>query len=270
MRQPSQTDHAFGPWRLVRHLPDTVAGHGVTARRWIALCDRTHTNAVVYALPQFAPRPRARRALAALEHLGRLKHPHSVPVQSVSLDPRRGLCFTTAYSGDVRGLNTLHDLLCDKQGVLPPSELRRALGQMLGLLAAAHAAGYTDGALSLDRILIDPHGAVKVELFSLGALLRDGAPTTAHHTADLAAMGEMVRWLLPALQGGEGTGAPPTLAWESWSLRCAGVKGVNGQPPFTTVEQALGALPSWADEQPRESVLRGLVNRVLSSFSSRA
>jgi hypothetical protein len=270
MRQSSQTDPAFGQWRLVRRLPDTTAGHGVVARRWIALCDRTHTNAMVYSLPQFGPRPRARRALAALEHLTRLRHPHSIPIHSVSLDPRRGVCFTTPYCGDVRGLNSLHDLLYDKQGILPSSELRRALGQVLGLLTLAHAEGFTDGALTLDRILIDPHGAVKLELFALGALLRDSGPSVTHHAADLAAMGGIVRSLLPAVQTGVGTGPSPFIAWESWIQRCNGSAGFNGEPPFAAVGQALDALPTWVDEQPRQSVLRGLVNRVLSTFAARA
>jgi len=170
----------FGPYRIVQALePTRLVSPGESpqssrsARRFVAVHDRTSTSHLLYFLP--APDRRSIRSfLAAAEPLSALHHPHLLAIEAYSLCTQRGACLISPFTGHHHGLLTLGELLRLKGGRMDQTEALRAIAQVLCALRYAHAQNVTDGALDLDRFQVDTRGSLQTELFGLARLL---APT---------------------------------------------------------------------------------------------
>ncbi len=252
---------ALGPFRLVREAGRVVLGPGLSARRWIAIDDRVLSNHVVYALDGCRGRARVRRVMAAAEAVAEQSAAHMLPIQSVTVCPRRGVCVVTAYTGHNIGLCTVCELIAQRGAGLSVAELRRAVEHAGSALAALHQRGLVDGALCLSRLLVDRGGRIHTELCGLWAAvvgyscnsetIRDDVRSLVRMTGEMIGRddervrAEFARWLAD------------------------GLDPLGGYP---SVAAALALLPSGhgaASEEPRIGVIRGLLDRLRGVVASR-
>lgn len=238
---------SFGPYQLVRALEPTRVGprdvqplRAPRARRWAAINTAMSSGHLVYSLELARHRLNARRFSAALERIAVLHQRHLLPIESYALDDGLGGCVVTPYLGDPGGVVTLEELLEAKGGRMTPMEVQRAVTQLLGGIAEAHAQGVADGNLWIDRIHVDPRGSLVIELIGLWREMWKGGETAVVVARDdVRAVAAMAYRMLTGAEHGAGAGGPIDRRWETWLRR--GLDPIDG---YATAEEALRDLPS--------------------------
>ncbi len=264
---------SFGQYRLVRALDPTRIGpresdpaRSPTARRWAAVNDAQASGHLVYTLELAKHRLNARRFVAALERISRVHQQHLLPVEAYSLDDELGGCVVTPYLGDPGGVVTLEELLDAKGGRLGPLEVQRAVTQLLGGIAHAHAQGVADGNLWLDRVHVDPRGSLLIELLGLWReMWRGGDVAMVVARDDVRAVAAMAYRMLTGVEHGTGPGGEIDRRWEAWLRR--GLDPIDG---FATAAEALADLPSGqaVAKELGANVVRTVVTRVRAAMLS--
>jgi serine/threonine protein kinase len=232
---------AFGSFVLTGRLP-----HHPLGERWLALDTRDGSSHTVYRLTPFQGRTRGRRAMSAVGLVARVRHPHLLPIDQFGLD-RGGIpCLVTAYTGSHDGLVTLASLLVSRGGRLPAPEAGRAVTQLAQAGATARAAGLLHGALQLDDILIDRRGQLFIELYGLDQAIHgpgDQESVRRLEADEVDSLGRIGRTLFTGRSRpiephrARRLDIPPR--WVAWLNR-----GVAGNPPLVSIDQAHAALPS--------------------------
>jgi len=169
------------------------------------------------------------------ERVGRLQHPHIIPVLTAgSADAL--LYYVTPF---VEGETLRHRL--DREGALPVADARRILRELASALAYAHGRGFVHHGIAPENILL-ANGLAVLSDFGISALC------AAHHT-DVSAQSS---------QAGTAIGAPdymsPELAAgvgdvdgrsDLYALGVVGHEMLAGQRPFVG-----NASPAFPDREP--------------------
>lgn len=190
----------IGPYVLTRDLgpttsfgrsspvaPPPVATFGLPVRpglwsgpaqpdRFLALHEHKQTSHVAYRFPPARTKAEETRLVAAVEACALVEHPHLLKIEQFTFDIAGQGWIVTPFPGDADGLRTLARLLREKGGQMSPTEVERAVVQLLGAVEAAHAGGLHHGTIALDEVLVDRRGAVMVELYGVATALRTLTP----------------------------------------------------------------------------------------------
>jgi len=203
------TQKSDGPHRYVftRDLDETPYGS-----RHLVLRSEHHTSHLLHRLNRVfqasepgaacgAMRERFGRAFDRLQHAD---HPHILRVEEFGWDTGGGgdggigPFAISDYTGDADGVVTLARLIKLKGGWLTLEESKRALEQLMGACAAAHAAGIVHGTLSMDQVHIDRRGSLLIELYGLNQQLNPKVTAAADEVRSIAAIGyQLATGLLP-------------------------------------------------------------------------
>lgn len=275
------TAEGLGPYRLLRDAGRTLLGPGLAARRWIAIDERTLSNHVVYALDGCRGRARVRRVLAAAEVVASRAGRHLLPIGSVTLCERRGVCVVAAYTGHNVGLCTVGELLGQRGEGMALSEARRAILQVGSALSAMHECQVSDGALSMNRLLVDRSGSIHLELAGLWAGVVGFSFNPETVRADVRTMMRLAAEMIdPAAVSAAhaiatGKESVPGARWGEFAGWLA--EGLDPLGGYATAQEALGRMPGvspgssiWAPgAEPRIGVIRGLLDRLRSAVAPR-
>ena len=261
----SDGEDALGPYRLLRDAGRTLLGPGLAARRWIAINERTLANHVVYALDGCRGRARVRRVMAAAEAVANHEGGHVLPIESVTVCARRGVCLVAAYAGHNMGLCSVGDLIRQRGTGLAGAESRRAIVQVGCALSAMHERRMCDGALSIARLLVDRSGKIHVELAGLWAAVVGYSCNAETVRDDVRAMVRLACEMIdPGATGRRGEFA-------GWLAD--GLDPVGG---YETAAAAMARLPDAASlaggpapAEPRVGVFRGLLDRIKGVVNAR-
>lgn len=135
-------------------------------QRWLAFHDGKQQPFMLYQFEGFAKKTDQRRFITAFESLSSIEHPHLLTLMEFAFDGNTdSALLVTPYPATHDGLLTMSRLLEQKHGRMPVSEVRRAVVQLLETLVHVHDRGILHGPLSLDEILVDPHGSLIIDLF---------------------------------------------------------------------------------------------------------
>ena len=204
--------------------------------------------------------------MGAVERLAGLQTSHAQSPREVCCCSARGMCLVTDYTGDNLGLRTMRALLQERARPVENAECRRAAEHVLGAIAAAHAAGIPDGALTLNRLLVDRAGRISVELLGLWSAVRGYGDSAQARRNDVTEAVRMIRAMVIGraevddLGGGSLRPAVIAEAWAGWISQGAG-------EGFETADAALAALPPTSSGVPTVGVVRGLFDRIRSAVS---
>lgn len=163
-------ESTFGALRVVREIAPVEIGYGRSLRRFVGVNDEASTAHLLYCMALGRMGSSRRRFIEAASE-GASMAAHVLPIEAFSLDLKRGGVLVTPFVGDAGGLVTLGGLLAAKNGRMPVPEVRRALTHLLEGLESIHRAGLVDGALGIERCLVDTRGRIRLELPGLGWLL---------------------------------------------------------------------------------------------------
>ncbi len=152
----------LGPFRLTRRLTD-----GTFGERWLALHEGVMSSHVIY---RFAPAHRD-GFLAMMERAATLNHGHILKIEHFDIDDQGQPFCVTPFTGDRDGVLTLGQLIRAKGGMFSLEEAKRGADQVLSAIAHAHRLGCPHGPLSMDEILVDRHGSLKLELYGVARML---------------------------------------------------------------------------------------------------
>ncbi len=250
----------WGPYQLLRHGGEVVLGNWWRAQRYYAMHETRSSSHMVYTLGHRYDRGLRRRAEESGHRLVAMENGHLLKYEVLGMCEKRGCCVASPYTGDQTGLLTLRRLREMKGGNLPALEVRRAVEHLLGGVKAMHSVGLSDGALSLDRALVDRRGSVVIELPAL-PLLFNGPEHDQHEMrrADLLAVGRMTYELLygrePGPRGVERVSSAPQSAWDLWLA-----SALDACEGFASAQEAIELLPTEPVEAPSKSVVRQLID----------
>lgn len=193
-------------------------------------------------------------ALDALEGFGselhaltRVSHPRLAQVVDMGVDDA-GVPFLAEELA--RGV-TLGTVLATPEASrgLAEAAARRVGAQVAAALAALHAGGYAHGAVSPERVVLEPRGDARLTGSGLALLL----PTPGIDAAADRALGPCA-WLAPERLGGAG----PSPAADVWSAGALLVALHTGRPPFG----------DGSAEQVRSRALAGVADGALDGVSA--
>ena len=142
-------------------------------------------------------REKFERCMTRIRHAD---HPHILQVEEFGWDGEGdvGPFAISDYTGDADGVVTLERLIKLKGGWLTLEESKRALEQLMGACAAAHAAGVVHGTLTMDQVHIDRRGSLLIELYGLCQQVSPTVTAAADEVRSIAAIGyQLVTGLLP-------------------------------------------------------------------------
>lgn len=150
-----------GPYKITGVLPASRWG-----QRWLAFHEGRQCPFMLYQFEGFAKKTDQRRFITAFEKLSALEHPHLLSLMEFAFDGNTdSALLVTPYPATHDGLLTMSRLLGQKQGRMPVPEVRRAIVQLLETLQFVHDRDLLHGPLSLDEILVDPHGSLIIDLY---------------------------------------------------------------------------------------------------------
>ena len=171
---PHQPGQRLGRFRLL-----AVLGRGARAVVWRALDERLQRDVALKLMPAAGAAGQGSGWLDEARAVGRLAHPHVVPLFEVDhCDGQPLLVFELVEGGTLAAL-------AHRRGALPA---REAVALMLGVvdaLRAAHALGIVHGDLKPSNILIDGQGSARVMDFGNGC----GPGGSPRHRAPETAIG---------------------------------------------------------------------------------
>jgi len=266
---------SFGPLRIVREIAPVEIGYGRRLRRFVGVNDDTSTAHLLYCMPLNRMGSSRRRFIQAASEAASMAA-HVLPIESFSLDVRRGGVMVTPFVGDAGGLVNLANLLVAKNGRMPVPEVRRALAHMLEGLAAIHKAGLVDGAIRIDRCLVDTRGRVRLELPGMGWLLASRPGDRAELVRqDVRAIAEIGLHLSVGQAPAQGRfGIERAIASSPDALRRWLTLALSSLDGFATPQEASvrlheltdgGVHSRPSDPAPAVGVLRGLWGRVFGA-----
>ena len=169
----SDLQHALGEaYRVSRELPG-----GGMSRVFVAEDSALQREIVVKVLPpDLMAGLNVERFRAEIQHAVRLQHPHIVPVLSAGfIDYRSGLRGPYYTMPFIRG-ETLRSRL-EREGPLPPDEVRRILIDVADALAHAHEAGIVHRDIKPDNVFLVGKSAL-VSDFGVSKALAPGSSAT--------------------------------------------------------------------------------------------
>jgi hypothetical protein len=262
----------FGPYRLIFELePARIAPADAavpSVRRWAAVHERDHSGHLVYSVGPVKDRFAKRRFLAAAERASTLRNPHVLAVEAYSFAEKLGACLVSPYPGHHSGVVTLADLLEHKGGRLSGPETTRATAHLLAGLAGAHREGVIDGALTMERVHVDPRGSLLLELPGFWRGMTRCAPASESELrADIAAVALMTHQMIagvPALRGLPRLPRDADPRWRAWISHA--LDPVEG---FATAKDAMHALPLPAATpapEPKPSLMRSLLGKIKAAL----
>lgn len=164
----------LGPYVLTRQLDSASF-----AERWLGLHDARHTSHVIYRFAPCRDKAGQRRFLSACRRVESLRHPHLMTAEEYSFEVSGRPWLVTGFPGDADGLKTLESLLRDKGGLMSADEAETATRHLLEAAAYGQAAGIHHGDLSIEDIIVDRRGSVRIELWGFGRQLAGHLTTTA-------------------------------------------------------------------------------------------
>ncbi len=241
MRDRQDHPSNIGPFRLVGRLAD-----GRVGERWVGLHERERSNHLLYRLPPCRDNSERRETLAALDEISRITHPHTLCIERYSLEPDGCPWVITPYPGNQGGLVTLADVLDAKGGRLPAFEAERTLDHLLSAVMTSHERGVVHGPPDDGELLVDRHGSVLIELYGLGARLREspgGGPEVVRD--EVRSFVQLGYTLLTGLPPEEPMIAATRIVkrlprgWDVWFER-----GLDAAGGFASAREARDALPS--------------------------
>jgi hypothetical protein len=189
-RPTDELHEPWGPFELLRDAGEVELGPWLKASRYIAMHATKSSSHLVYSIGGRADRALHRRLDDRQDGLSRLRNPHLLQYQVIGRCERRGCLIATPYTGDHSGILTLGRLALLKGG-LRGVELKRAVSHLLEGLQALHGAGFADGGLKLERLLVDRHGSVVIELAGLPLVMAGETASQEEFTADIVAAGRI-------------------------------------------------------------------------------
>lgn len=229
-----------GPYRITRPL-----ARGPLSWRWLAVHERALTTHVIHELIARHDKIERRRFLSAFEAVAELNHPHLLPVEHVALGPSGRAMLVTPYTGNQEGLITLSGLLQSKGGRMAPSEVDRAMTQLLDAVRFAHSRRRHHGPIALDEVLVDRHGRLFIEFYGMARTLKGLKPgNTELERDEVRSVVEMAYTLLTGLQADEPRIAASRLVkrlddrWDAWFA-----DGLDPAGGFASADEALTMLP---------------------------
>ncbi|MEM8835707.1 MAG: hypothetical protein AAGD00_07800 [Planctomycetota bacterium] len=210
------------------------------------------------------------------ERLGRLASvelAHTQHVIALERDEDDRPWVIAEYTGHHAGVVRLPDVLAEREGGrLSPNEALQATLQLLEAFADAEASGVEHGAPSIEEVLIDRLGKVRVELFGVRSCLQNSR-SVSNDVGDLVAQIARIGYRsLTGMDAGDGAIAPARLVkqtprhFDRW-LRLA-LDPIEG---FRSVREAHAALADEAGAAGPETGVRPvrLVQRVMSRSAGR-
>ncbi|MBN4060240.1 hypothetical protein JYT11_00155 [Planctomycetaceae bacterium AH-315-I19] len=163
------------------------------AERWSATDGATGTARLAYRLHE-RPTP---RALVRLRSLPGANPAHLVPVESISIDETNHAWIVCPYLGDVSGVLSLEAALGRHGGTLPILETAQAVAHIRSAFASLRGLGLTHPNLTLDQIILCPHGKLHIELAGVASILdAPAAMDTFDQLADDRAAAQLAAHLL--------------------------------------------------------------------------
>lgn len=202
-----------------RYRVEGLIGRGGMADVWEAHDERLQRTVAVKVLrPEMAARPDIRaRFESEARSAARLAHPNVVAVYDTGEQDGRPFIVMERVSGET---------LADRIAAGPVDEpwLRRVAGDVLGALAAAHAAGVLHRDVKPGNILIDDKGCAKVADFGIAKVLED---TNADHTATNLVIGTPA-YLAPERLNGH----PSTPQGDLYALGVVLYEALTGRKPY--------------------------------------
>jgi serine/threonine protein kinase len=248
---------------LMRQLKGGIASTP-DVKAWLAIHDGEQTSHVVYRFERTPP-----DAEDGVLPLAAMQHAHVVPIETTGVDHAGRLLIRTPYTGNQQQWIRLADVLAAKGGQLSASEAERAVLHLLEASAEAHQQGLVHGEISLDRVLVDRHGRVMVELYGVDRVL-DGLRGSSEELRrdELRSISVIAYTLITGIAPSEPPITAsrltrrPSRAWDSWLAR-----GLDPSTGFDRALDAMAALPSVAPDEPTPTVR--VVRSVLRSFGSR-
>lgn len=176
--------------------------------RHLVLSAEHNTSHLLHRLDKVFPdRPGAKaRFERAMERLQHANHPHILQVEEFGWDGEIGPFAISDYTGDADGVVTLDRLITLKGGWLTLEETKRALEQLMGACAAAHATGGDEGGgggvyhgtLSMSQVHIDRRGSLLIELYGLSQQVNPTKSAAGDEVRSIAAIGyQLATGLLP-------------------------------------------------------------------------
>jgi serine/threonine protein kinase len=233
-----------GNYKLLTTLRRSRCGE-----RWLASDDRTDSAHVLHWITLAPQREESKRAVARVDDLQRLRHPHVLAIDAAipaTLSSASGLWLVTPYTGHHAGLLTLDQLQAEKGGTMPIVEVERAMLHLLEASEYAHAQGVCHGSMEAREIQVDRRGSLVVELYGLARVLG------AHHGSAPEFIRDEIRSIV-ALGYHLITGLSPdeprlrvgklirqlNPAWDDWFDM-----GLDASGGFQSAQEALGQLPS--------------------------
>lgn len=230
-----------GPYRIVRPL-----ARGPLSWRWLAVHERDLTTHVIHELIARHDKVERRRFLSAFDALSELDHTHLLRVDYVSLLHGGRAVLVTPFTGNQEGLITLGGLLDSKGGRMAPSEVDRAMTQLLDAVRFAHARRRHHGPVSLDEVLVDRHGRLFIEFYGMARMLKGLTPGNSELERDeVRSIVEMGYKLLTGLPADEPRIAASRLVkrlddrWDEWFA-----EGLDPAGGFASAAEAHDMLPS--------------------------
>ena len=208
-----------------RYRIDALLGRGGMAEVYEGYDDRLQRPVAVKVLrPDMAAREDVRNRFEfEARHAARLSHPNVVGVYDTGEDDGMPFLVMELLPGE-----TLADRIA--QGTLDQDWLKRAAGDVLLALAAAHAAGIVHRDIKPGNIVLAVDGCAKVTDFGIAKTLEVAAEE--HVQSDLTSTNQLVG--TPAYLAPERIdGSPATPRSDIYSLGVVLYEALSGVKPFT-------------------------------------
>jgi serine/threonine protein kinase len=236
-----------------------VLGEGGQSTVWLAFDPRLERDVALKLLSPAngSDALAVTRWLEEARSVGRLSHPHIVPVYEADIHEDRPYLVFQYVAGPA-----LHRYL-QQQGPVPAAQAVAWMGDVLSAVAAAHAAGVIHRDLKPSNILINADGQALIMDFGIAARMQAGGPPT--QASDTAGT---IGYLSPEAA----TGAAPSPAMDIFSAGLVLAEMLSGQrllaetdwyrAVYRVTHEQLRLpdhLPAGVDDR-----LRGIVHRALA------
>lgn len=249
----------IGPLVLTRPL---LAGP--IAERWLAMNEGTHSVQIAHRF-RMGDRSVERRLIAAVDALAGLAHPHILPVEQFTLGVAGAAWIVTPFTGSHDGLVTLARLLEDKGGRMDPSEVERALIQLLEGVDYAHSCGLQHGPILPEEIVVDRRGSLAIEHYGIRRRLAGTGGIAMEVIRDeVRSLVELAYTMLTGLPADEpripASRLVPRLdrRWDAWLE-----EGLDPMLGFATASDAMAALPGLRREiEGRGGAVETVISRM--------
>ena len=245
----------LGRFRLLSEL-----GRGAQAEVWRALDERLQREVALKLMTPGGDAAQADRWLFEARAVGRLAHPHIVPVfEADNYDGQPALVFEL-----VEG-QTLAQRL-KQSGALPAREAVELMVGVVDALRAAHAQGIVHRDLKPSNILLDAEGRARVMDFGIAAQL------TAPQPGDVGMIAGTPGYISPEAARAD---APHPLM-DVFAAGLVLAELVTGRPMLreAQVQRALQRVQDEdlhvADDAPVDDRLRAVVQRAIARCSTRS